>query len=189
MHPFLHLRIPAALAALLMIAAPAVWACSASVPVEIELRVMSDRGEGFDRLHRIRVHADGCVAVRRPPFHRAPGEFSAQVDAARLAPLRQRVADPVLRAIDPQRALADAQSALQARGRAEGELRRTHVSHPTGYVLRLASGGETIEIKAESIFQQAELHPQSRELALLAETIGEVLALDALPELRAEVSR
>jgi hypothetical protein len=176
MHPFLHLRVPAALAALLMSAAPAVWACSASVPVEIELRVMSDRGEGFDRLHRIRVHADGCV------------EFSAQVDAARLAPLRQRVADPVLRAIDPQRALADAQSALQARGRAEGELRRTHVSHPTGYVLRLASGGETIEIKAESIFQQAELHPQSRELALLAETIGEVLALDALPELRAEVS-
>jgi hypothetical protein len=60
---------------------------------------------------------------------------------------------------------------------------RTHVSHPTGYVLRLWQDDELVELQAESIFQQAELHPQSAELERLAEAIREVLALDALPGL------
>lgn len=175
--------------ALLLSTSHTVFGCGEDAALEVELRVTSDRGEGFDRLHRIRVYADGCVTVRRPPFHRAPGEFSARVDAAHLAPLRQRLSAPALRAIDPQQALHEAQSALQARGKAQGELRRTYISHPTGYVLRLGDAANAVELKAESIFQQAELHPQSEGLALLAETIGEVLALDALPELGAEVAR
>ncbi len=179
----------AVLAALLLSTSQLAIGCGQDSPVEIELRVTSDRGEGFDRLHRIRVHADGCVAVRRPPFHRVPGEFSAPIDAARLAPLRQRLSDPALRALDPQRALAEAQASLQAHGRASGELRRTYVSHPTGYALRLGTGDDAVELMAESIFQQAELYPGSTDLAQLAETIREVIALDALPELAAEASK
>lgn len=179
----------AALAVLLLLASHAALGCGDAEPVEIELRITSDRGEGFDRLHRIRVHADGCVAVRRPPFHREPGEFRARVDAERLAPLRQRLSDPALRAINPQRALAQAQSALQARSAAEGELRRTYVSHPTGYVLRVGTGDEAVDLKVESIFQQVELYPGSTDLLRLAEAIREVMALDTLPELAAEVSK
>lgn len=178
-----------ALAALLLLAPHTALGCGDAAPVEIELRITSDRGEGFDRLHRIRVHADGCVAVRRPPFHREPGEFSARVDAERLAPLRQRLSDPALRATDPQRALIRAQSDLQARSAAQGELRRTYVSHPTGYVLRLGMGDEAVDLKVESIFQQAELYPGSTDLVRLAEAIRQVMALDALPELAAEVSK
>lgn len=179
----------AVLAALLLSTSHTVFGCGEDAALEVELRVTSDRGEGFDRLHRVRVYADSCVEVRRPPFHRQPGEFSARIDAARLAPLRQRLSAPALRAIDPQQAVQEAQSALQARGKAQGELRRTYISHPTGYVLRLGDGADAVELKAESIFQQAELHPQSEALALLAETIREVLALDALPELGAEALR
>lgn len=167
----------------------AVAACADAQPLLVELRVTSDRGEGFDRLHRIRVHADGCVEVRRPPFHRQPGTYAARIDASALRAIQRLASDAELRASDPARALREAEADLAQRAQALGDLRRTHISHPTGYVLRLAAGGETIELKAESIFQQAELHPQSKELALLAETIGEVLALDALPDLRAEVSR
>ncbi len=167
------------------LAAPveAARACADDSRPLLELRVTSDRGEGFDRVHRIRVSVDGCVSVRRPPFHRAPGEFIARLDEAGLAGLRARAADPVLRAIDPVQALDEARAAMEAHALAEGALMRTHVSHPTGYVLRLWQDDEVVEIKAESIFQQAELHPRSAELERLAEAIREVLALDALPEL------
>lgn len=189
MFRFQAFALRAAVVLLLLSSSHTVFGCGEEAALEVELRVTSDRGEGFDRLHRVRVYADSCVEVRRPPFHRAPGEFSARVDAARLAPLRRRLSDPALRAIDPQQAVQEAQSALQARGKAQGELRRTYISHATGYVLRLGEGADAVELKAESIFQQAELHPQSEALALLAETVREVLALDALPELGAGAAR
>ena len=167
------------------LAAPveAALACVDDSKPLLELRVTSDRGEGYDRLHRIRVSVDGCVSVQRPPFHRAPGEFIARLDETGLAALRARAADPGLSAIDPVQALDEARAATEARGLAEGALVRTHVSHPTGYVLRLWQDDALVELKAESIFQQAELHPQSAELERLAEAIREVLALDALPGL------
>jgi len=163
--------------------AEAALACVENAKPLLELRVTSDRGEGFDRVHRIRVSVDGCVSVRRPSFHRGPGEFSARLEESGLAALRARAADPGLRAIDPVQALDAARAEMEARGRAEGTLVRTHVSHPTGYLLRLWQDEELVELKAESIFQQAELHPQSAELERLAEAIREVLALDALPGL------
>lgn len=160
--------------------------CADSSPAVVDLRVASDRGEGFDRLHRIRVFADGCVEVRRPPFHREPGEFSAMLAEEQLHALSRMAADPALRALDPERALHEAETALGARGKAAGELRRTYVSHPTGYVLRLNEGGEIVELKLDSVFQQAELHPESAALASFANAVAEVLALDALPDLVAE---
>lgn len=161
-------------------------ACADASPVVVDLRVTSDRGEGFDRLHRIRVFANACVEVRRPPFHREPGEFSALLAEERLHALSRMAADPALRTLDPQRALHDAETVYSTRGRAAGELRRTYVSHPTGYVLRLNEGGEVVELKLDSVFQHAELHPESAALASFASAISQVLALDALPELAAE---
>lgn len=161
--------------------------CADASPLLAELRVTADRGEGFDRLHRIRVHADGCVEVRRPPFHRQPGTFFARLDEAALRALQVLASDAGLRAVDPERALREAEAGLARRAQAQGELRRTHVSHPTGYALRLYAGGEPVELKAVSIFQHAELHPDSGELAAFAAAVAELLALDDLPGLRAEV--
>lgn len=187
MNPIPRPRLIPLLAALLpWLMSPLAFACSEPSPALVELRVTSDRGEGFDRVHRIRVDAEGCVAVRRPPFHRLPGVFVARVEDGALLDLQTLAADRKLRAIDPQQALRDAEAGLVQRARAEGALRRHYISHPTGYVLRLQADGEVVELKAESIFQQAELHPESAELAMLAEAIAAVLALDALPDLAPE---
>jgi hypothetical protein len=164
----------------------AVAACAEDQPRLVELRVTSDRGEGFDRLYRIRVHADGCVAVRRPPFHRQPGRFSARLDAASLQSMQRLAGDARLRASAPERAMREAKAAREQRAQAEGELQRTYVSHPTGYALRLYAEGVPVELKAESIFQQAALYPESAELAALAAAVEDVLALDGLPDLVAE---
>lgn len=187
----MRLSSPRLLLSLLSLLCASTWAaaaCPGDTPVLVELRVTSDRGEGFDRVHRIRVYEDGCVAVRRPPFHRLPGAFVARVQNAELLDLKQLAGDPNLRAIDPQQALREAAAGLALRAQSEGGLRRSYISHPTGYVLRLqAEGeGEVVELKAESIFQQAELHPESAELAALAEAMAAVLALDALPDLLPE---
>jgi hypothetical protein len=165
----------------------AIAACADAQPVLVELSVSSDRGGGFDRLHRIRVHADGCVVVRRPPFHREPGTLSGHLDATALRAMQRLAGDAELRASDPERALRQAREDLFRRAQVQGELRRTHISHPTGYVLRLYGEGEPVELKAVSVFQQAELHPASAELAAIAGAVSEVLALDGLPELAAEV--
>lgn len=162
-------------------------ACAKGATALIDLRVTSDRGEGPDRLHRIRVFADGCVEVRRPRFHREPGEFSAMLTTEQLRAVSRIASDPAVRALDPEQALRAAETALGARGRAAGELRRTYVSHPTGYVLGLNQGGEIVELKLDSVFQQAELHPESAALAAFATVVSDVLALDALPGLVAEV--
>lgn len=165
----------------------ALAACANGSTAMIDLRVTSDRGEGFDRLHRIRVFADGCVEVRRPRFHREPGEFSAMLANESLRALARIASDPALRTLDPEHALREAEAALSARGKAAGELHRTYVSHPTGYVLRLNEGDEVVELKLESVFQHAELHPESAALASFAGAVSDVLALDALPDLVAEV--
>jgi hypothetical protein len=64
-----------------------------------------------------------------------------------------------------------------------GELQRVYISHPTQYSLQLGEGGEAVELQLDSIFQQAQLHPDSVELRALAEAAAAVLALDAQPGL------
>lgn len=147
----------------------------------IDLEVISDRGRASDRTQRIQVHEDGCVRLQRPPSFREPGVFSAQVMGTQLLSLRRLASDSSVRALDPQQALADARAASDARLQSEGQLRRTYVSHPTWYVLRLNSAGEAVELRVESVFQHAQLHPESKPLRELAAAIAEVLALDGLP--------
>jgi hypothetical protein len=156
-------------------------ACPDAAPLLVELRVLSDRGDAFDRLQRIRVYAGGCVEVLRPPAHREPGRFQGQLEGSQLQAMRALAANPRLRAIDPVAALLAAQ--LQARAGAVGELQRVYISHPTRYSLQLGEGGEAVELQLDSIFQQAQLHPDSVELRALAEAAAAVLALDAQPGL------
>lgn len=154
------------------------------VPV-IDLEVISDRGAASDRSQRIQVHEDGCVTLRRPPAFRQPGVFSARVEGAQLQRLLGHASDPYMRALDPRQALAELSAASDAR--ANEPMRRTYVSHPTWYVLRLNSAGEVVELKLESVFQHAQLNPESRPLRELAALVAEVLALDALPDSAGQV--
>jgi hypothetical protein len=156
-------------------------ACPDAAPLLVELRVLSDRGDASDRLQRLSVYAGGCVEVLRPPAHREPGSFQGQLDGLQLQAMQAFAANTRLRAIDPVAALLAAQS--QARAGAEGELQRIYISHPTRYSLQLGEGGDAVELQLDSIFQQAQLHPDSAELRVLAEAAAAVLALDALPGL------
>lgn len=156
---------------------------AAVAPLLAELVVTSDRGDAFDRSFRLRVHADGCLALRRPAFHREPGEHAGLLDPAALQAVRALAARPELAVIDPAAALARAQAEFAqdqpgAAGRAAPP-RATHVSHPTWYRLRLFDGGGGLahELRMESILQHADLHPQDAELGALAAAVRQLLDL------------
>ncbi|MCG6116804.1 MAG: hypothetical protein MEQ07_01215 [Aquimonas sp.] len=164
-------------------AAACAGAQQAPAPTLVELLATSDRGDAFDRSFRVRVHSDGCLALRRPAFHREPGEHVGTLDAAALQGVQSLAAQPALRAIDPAAALVRAQLAFAQAGLAEvgadAPPRATFVSHPTWYRLRFfdAAGEVTHELRMESILQHAELHPQDPQLATLAAAVRQLLEL------------
>jgi hypothetical protein len=145
-------------------------ACTADDPLRVELRVHSDRGEGFDRGQRVAVHASGCVALERPAFHRQPGAAISHMAASELGGLETQLRAPALRGLDP--------AAVLQRAKSVGNTRR-YVSHPTWYRLRIHEPGGVREIRAESVLQHVELDPGLSELQPLAALIRNLLELDA----------
>lgn len=81
-------------------ATPAV-ACEPVGEPWLDLEVEAAEYAGPDRTLRVALYDNGCAAVRRPAFHRAPGEYRLMVDTATRRQLALLAGEPALRSFEP----------------------------------------------------------------------------------------
>ena len=99
---------------------------------ELTLSVTAAEVRGSDRTLRVQVGQDGCVAIHRPSYYKAAGEFRLQLLPSELTALRALVSPELLR--------TDA-SALSAEiAGAQTRRAAAHVAAPTSAAPTSAEG-------------------------------------------------
>jgi hypothetical protein len=171
-------------AVLLLAPLQATASCAMEDPPLLSLRVVNDHVRSEDRSLHIRLHESGCVTIRRPGFHRAPGQFSGVVKGEQMAMLMQVTGSESLRTMRADAVLAAAEAEATA-SRAAGTAPLKHyVSHPTVYVLDF-HGRKPDQLRFDSVFQYEVFYPDAPAVAEAAQAVRAMLALDDLDGLQA----
>jgi hypothetical protein len=171
------------LQALLMLAPlQATASCAADDPPLLSLQVVNDHVRSVDRSLQIRLHESGCVAIRRPGFHREPGQFTGAVKGEQLATLTALAGSESLRAMQVDAVLAAAE-ANASRAAGTAPIKR-YISHPTVYVLDF-HGRQPGQLRFDSVFQHEAFYPDAPAVVEAANAVRALLALDELDSLQA----
>ncbi len=160
-------RLPLALLAAFALPAAA---CEPIGEPWVELEVEAAEYAGPDRTLRVALHDNGCAAVRRPAFHRAPGEYRGSVDATTRQQLALLAGAPALRGFDPATARSAFAQRLAAGGDGKGELFEVHDA--ATYRLLLRDGGQPRRIEFGAVLEYAERFPDVAGLADFAALVG-----------------
>lgn len=161
-----------------------VASCAADDLPLLSLQVVNDHVRSPDRSLHIRLHQSGCVAIRRPGFHREPGQFSGLVKGEQLAALIQVADSESLRAMQAEAVLAAAEVQARARAAVGAAPVKHYISHPTIYVLEF-HGRQPGQLRFDSVFQYEGFYPDAPAVAEAADAVRAVLALDELDSLKA----
>jgi hypothetical protein len=172
----------------LLVLAPlqATASCAADDPPLLSLQVVNDHVRSVDRSLRIHLHQSGCVAIRRPGFHRAPGQFRGVVKGEQLATLTHVAGSESLRAMQAEAVLAAAEAEATASRAAGIPPIKRYISHPTVYVLDF-HGRQPAQMRFDSVFQFEAFYPEAPAVAEAARAVRAMLALDELDGLQAVV--
>ncbi len=130
-------------------------ACEPSGEPWFELEVEAAEYAGPDRTLRVALHDDGCAAIRRPAFHRAPGEFRLTVDGPTRQQLALLAGAPELRGFDAAALHADLAQRLATDGR--GEVFEVHDA--ALYRLTLRDAARPLRLESIAVLEYAERFP------------------------------
>ena len=159
---------------LLIAALPwAVAACEISGKLSFSLTVTSPMVSSADRSLLVQVYEGGCVALHRPAFYRAAGDYRLAITGAEQAVLRQTITAERLRQIDT--------TALRLAARAQstgGRLQRFEVVDPDLYVLEVGADAGTVKLAHAGLLAQAEALPDNPDLQSLRGMVQALLALE-----------
>lgn len=162
------MRSPLPIALLAFVTLPAV-ACEPNGEPWFALEVEAAEYAGPDRTLRVALHDNGCAAVRRPAFHRAPGEYRLTVDIATRQQLALLAGAPALRGFDPAEVRSAFARRLATGDEGKGELFEVHDA--ATYRLRLRDGVETRRIEFSAVPEHAERFPGVEGLAEFAAAV------------------
>jgi hypothetical protein len=164
-------------AVLLGLHAPIFAACTPEGPPMMALSVSAAQVSVADRILSIRVYDNGCVALHRPAFYRAAGNYRLAITGAEQAQLRQTITPERLRQID--------MTELRLAGRARssgGRLQRFEVVDADLYVLEVGSDAGMVKLAHAGLLAEAEALPENADLQSLRVMVQALLVL----ELRAD---
>jgi hypothetical protein len=150
----------------------------------LSLQVDNDHIRSLDRSLQIRLHESGCVAIRRPGFHREPGVFSGLVKGEQMATLMAVAGSESLRAMQTDAVLAAAEAQVNARRAAGAAPIKHYISHPTVYVLDF-HGHQPGQLRFDSVFQHEAFYPDAPAVGEAAAAVRAMLILDELDSLQA----
>lgn len=160
-------------------AATAGGACADSPPATFELSIASAAmRDGKESRIEVRVHADGCVAVHRPWFLRAAGDYELRLGAQEWAALKSAVAPDELRKVDRQR--LDAQTGNVWK---DASASAVVFADPDAdlYTLRWRDGGQSHQLVARNPQQAATRQPKAGEVNRVADAMVALRALASRP--------
>jgi hypothetical protein len=152
-------------------------ACTPEGSPTIALSVTAAQVSVADRTLSIRVYDNGCVALHRPAFYRAAGNYRLAITGAEQALLRQTITPERLRQTDA--------TELRLVGRARsvgGRLQRFEVADADLYILEVASGGGNVKLAHAGLLAEAEMLPENADLQSLREMAQALLALELRTE-------
>jgi hypothetical protein len=148
-------------------------ACEPIGAPSLSLSVSAAMVRAADRTLTVQVYDNGCVALHRPAFYRAAGDYRLAITGAEQALLRQTITPERLRQIDAT------ELRLAGRARNSGDrLQRFEVVDADLYILEVASGGGNVKLAHAGLLAQAEMLPENADLQALREMVQALLALE-----------
>ena len=154
--------------------APVLAACEPVGAPVLSLSVTTPMVSIADRTLTVQVYDNGCVALHRPSFYRAAGEFRVALTAAELLGLRELVRPERMRQIAPS-AIALAPNARRSGARVE-VLQELDADL---YVLEAGVGAEATKLSGYGVIAGARAQVENANLQALSAMVQALLALDS----------
>ena len=148
-------------------------ACEPIGAPSLSLSVSAAMVSAVDRTLTVQVYDNGCVALHRPVFYRAAGDYLLAITGEEQTLLRQTITSERLRQIDAT------ELRLAGRARSSGaRLQRFEVVDADLYVLQVGFGDASVKLAHAGLLAQAELLPENADLQALREMVQALLALE-----------
>lgn len=152
---------------------PVLAACEPNGAPTLKLSVTAAQVSVADRTLTLQVYDNGCVALHRPSFYRAAGDFRVTLTATELTGLRQVITPERVRQID--------RAALMASANARSSVARVEVLQVQDadlYVLEAGVGADAIKQSAFGVLAGAEVQPDNADLQAMSVMVQALLALE-----------
>lgn len=152
----------------------------------LELRITASEYAGADRTFKLALHDNGCAAVHRPAYFRAPGAYRLTLGAADHQRFAELASSPALLAFDAQAVRAGMAQRLRGSANEPAELFEVADAGLFELILKDADGRRVLQF--DGVPQYAERFPDIPGLADFSDVVDAAHALAARQDLRPALS-